>query len=57
MLAFCLLKITIVVTLMDSLDGESCAAKGFVKHNTVATDDTTLTLGAYLTEADIVDCY
>jgi len=37
------------------LDGESCAAKGFVKHNTVATDDTTLTLGAYLTEADIVD--
>jgi len=37
------------------LVGESCAAKGFVKHNTVATDDTTLTLGAYLTEADIVD--
>ena len=37
------------------LDGESCAALGFVKHNTVASDDTTLTLGAYLTEADIVD--
>jgi len=37
------------------LDGESCAALGFVKHNTVATDDTTLTLGAYLTEADITD--
>ena len=37
------------------LDGESCDALGFVKHNTVATDDTTLTLGAYLTEADIVD--
>ena len=37
------------------LDGESCATKGFVKHNTVASDDTTLTLGAYLTEADIAD--
>ena len=37
------------------LDGESCAALGFVKHNTVASDDTTLTLGAYLTEADIAD--
>ena len=37
------------------LVGESCAALGFVKHNTVATDDTTFTLGAYLTEADIVD--
>jgi len=31
------------------LVGESCAAKGFVKHNTVAltTAATTLTLGAY----------
>jgi len=38
------------------LVGESCAAKGFVKHNTVTSDAaTTLTLGAYLTEADIVD--
>jgi len=39
------------------LVGESCAAKGFVKHNTVAltTAATTLTLGAYLKEADIVD--
>ena len=37
------------------LVGESCAALGFVKHNTVATDDTTLTLGAYLKEADIAD--
>jgi len=37
------------------LDGESCAAKGFVKHNTVDTDADTLTLGAYLTEADILD--
>ena len=39
------------------LDGESCAAKGFVKHNTVALTSaaTTLTLGAYLTEADIKD--
>jgi hypothetical protein len=37
------------------LVGESCAALGFVKHNTVATDATTLTLGAYLKEADILD--
>jgi hypothetical protein len=39
------------------LDGESCAAKGFVKHNTVAltSADETLTLGAYLKEADIAD--
>ena len=39
------------------LVGESCAAKGFVKHNTVAltTAATTLTLGAYLKEADIKD--
>ena len=38
------------------LVGESCAAKGFVKHNTVTSDAaTTLTLGVYLTEADIVD--
>ncbi len=33
---------------------ESCTAKGFVKHNTVATDVTSLTLGAYFKEADIV---
>ena len=39
------------------LDGESCAAKGFVKHNTVAltSDVTSLTLGAYFKEADIAD--
>jgi hypothetical protein len=38
------------------LDGESCAALGFVKHKTVTSAAaTTLTLGAYLTEADIVD--
>jgi hypothetical protein len=40
------------------LDGESCAALGFVKHSTVALTTaaaTTLTLGAYLTEANIVD--
>ena len=39
------------------LVGESCAAKGFVKHNTVAltSDVTSLTLGAYFKEADIVD--
>ena len=39
------------------LDGESCAAKGFVKHNTVALTSaaTTLTLGAYFKEADIKD--
>ena len=37
------------------LDGESCAAKGFVKHNTVATSAASLTLGAYLKEADILD--
>lgn len=39
------------------LDGESCAAKGFVKHNTVAltSDVTSLTLGAYFKEADILD--
>lgn len=37
------------------LDGESCAAKGFVKHNTVALTSDSLTLGAYFKEADIVD--
>lgn len=40
------------------LVAESCAAKGFVKHNTVAlTSDATtaLTLGAYFKEADIKD--
>ena len=37
------------------IDGESCAAKGFVKHNTVATSAASLTLGAYLKEADILD--
>jgi hypothetical protein len=39
------------------LVGESCAAKGFVKHNTVALTSaaTTLTLGAYFKEADIKD--
>jgi hypothetical protein len=39
------------------LDGESCAAKGFVKHNTVALTSAvaTLTLGDYFKEADIAD--
>jgi hypothetical protein len=39
------------------LAGESCAAEGFVKHNTVALTSAaaTLTLGAYLKEADIAD--
>ena len=39
------------------LDDESCAAAGFVKHNNVAltTAAATLTLGAYLKEADIAD--
>ena len=39
------------------LDGESCAAKGFVKHNTVALTSAvaSLTLGAYFKEADIAD--
>ena len=39
------------------LDGESCAAKGFVKHNTVALTSAaaTLTLGDYFKEADIKD--
>ena len=41
------------------LDGESCAAKGFVKHNTVTTAATAvtapLTLGDYFKEADIKD--
>jgi hypothetical protein len=37
------------------LVGESCAAKGFVKHNTVDTAAASLTLGAYLKEADIAD--
>ena len=37
------------------LDGESCAAKGFVKHNTVDTTAASLTLGDYFKEADIVD--
>lgn len=35
------------------LDGESCAAKGFVKHNLVDGTATNNTLGAYLVEADI----
>ncbi|MDD4453596.1 MAG: hypothetical protein PHZ06_12265 [Proteiniphilum sp.] len=39
------------------LDGESCAALGFVKHNTVALTSAadTLTLGDYFKEADIKD--
>jgi hypothetical protein len=40
------------------LDGESCADKGFVKHNTVTTaaaDAAPLTLGDYFKEADILD--
>ena len=37
------------------LDGESCAAKGFVKHNTVDTTAASLTLGDYFKEADIKD--
>lgn len=39
------------------LDAESCAAKGFVKHNTVALTSAaaTLTLGDYFKEADIAD--
>jgi len=35
------------------IDGESCAAKGFVKHNLVDGTATNNTLGAYLVEADI----
>jgi hypothetical protein len=35
------------------LDGESCAALGFVKHNLVDGTATNNTLGAYLVEADI----
>ena len=35
------------------LDGESCAAKGFVKHNLVDGTATNNTLGEYLVEADI----
>lgn len=35
------------------LDGESCAAKGFVKHNNVDANASKNTLGAYLVEADI----
>ena len=39
------------------LDAEPCAAKGFVKHNTVALTSAadTLTLGDYFKEADIKD--
>jgi hypothetical protein len=37
------------------LVGESCAAKGFVKHNTVDTAAASLTLGDYFKEADIKD--
>ena len=37
------------------LDGESCAALGFVKHNTVDTTAASLTLGNYFKEADIKD--
>ena len=37
------------------LVAESCAAKGFVKHNTVATAAASLTLGDYFKEADILD--
>jgi len=37
------------------LDGESCVAKGFVKHNTVDTTAASLTLGDYFKEADILD--
>jgi len=39
------------------LDAESCAVTGFVKHNNVALTSAaaTLTLGAYLKEADIAD--
>jgi hypothetical protein len=37
------------------LVGESCAAKGFVKHNTVDTAAASLTLGDYFKEADILD--
>ena len=37
------------------LVGESCAAKGFVKHNTVDTAAASLTLGAFFKEADILD--
>jgi len=35
------------------LDGESCAAKGFVKHKTVNDSAAKNTLGAYLVESDI----
>ena len=35
------------------LDGESCAAKGFVKHKTVNASAANNTLGAYLVESDI----
>jgi len=55
-----MLKITMVVTLMDSLLVNRVADKGFVKHNTVGSYFLLLLLlhlGAYLTKKRILRRY